>query len=247
MGEKSLDTARHRCYLGAVGLNSDGKASMTTPAHPDMAWHLRRLLEAVTGAARGLEGRWGWLTGPLALMMWVLTRRERREAAEAMAAVQGLLEAFLGLLEDFRAGRLAECPTADDEANGTAGAVSHPSPQPPPSGGGGEVAASGTDGAVAPPRRRRSAPAEPVGLERGERGGPQRLPYPPDAEVAIDFPRPRRRIEATAALRYPASSAATRDSCVVARARPPPGRFSKSQMIGLEIGATISLRYRNVF
>ena len=80
---------------------------MTEPApQPDMAWCLRRLLEAVKEAARGLERRWRWLTGPLVLLTWLRTRRERREAAEAMQAVQGLLEAFLGLLEDFRAGRL---------------------------------------------------------------------------------------------------------------------------------------------
>src|SRR6185369_11179583 len=79
---------------------------MTTPAHPDMAWHLRRLLEAVKEAACGLEGRWRWLAGPLALLTRMLTRRERREAAEAMAAVQGMLQGFLTLLEDFRAGRL---------------------------------------------------------------------------------------------------------------------------------------------
>ena len=83
---------------------------MTNPAHPDMAWHLRRLLETVKEAACGLEGRWRWLAGPMALLTWMRTRRERREAAEAMAAVQGLLQGFLTLLEDFRAGRL----NADD-------------------------------------------------------------------------------------------------------------------------------------
>jgi hypothetical protein len=218
---------------------------MTHPApQPDMAWHLRRLLEVVTGAARGLEGRWGWLTGPLALVMWFRTRRERREAAEAMAAVQGLLEAFLGLLEDFRAGRLKpEAVEREEEGqDGADGAVSHPSPQPPRSGGGGEVAASGTDGAVAASPRPRSAPAEPGGLERGERGGTKRLPHPPD-----ELPPRRRRIEATAPLRSPASSAATRDCCVVARARSRRCVFSKSRMIGLGIGATILFRYRNIF
>src|SRR6516165_294474 len=81
---------------------------MTKPTpQPDMAWHLRRLLEAVKEAACGLEGRWGWLAGPLAPLMRICTWRERREAAEAMRAVQGRVEAFLGLLEDFRAGRLA--------------------------------------------------------------------------------------------------------------------------------------------
>src|SRR6516164_3030325 len=105
---------------------------MSTPAHPDLAWHLRRLLEAVKGAACAIEGRWGWLGAPFALLTWFRTRRERREAAEAMQAVQGLLEAFLGLLEDFRAGRLVECaPEVDeaaDAANGTDCAVAYPSP-----------------------------------------------------------------------------------------------------------------------
>jgi hypothetical protein len=88
-----------------------------------MAWHLRRLLEAVKEAACGLEGRWGWLGAPMALLTWFRTRRERREAAEAMQAVQGLLEAFLGLLDDFRAGRLAA-----EVQQGADGAVAHPSP-----------------------------------------------------------------------------------------------------------------------
>jgi hypothetical protein len=76
---------------------------------PDMAWHLRHLLEAVREAACGLEGRWKWLTGPLALLTRFWTRRERKEAAQAMAAMQGLVQGFLTLLEDFRAGRLPEC------------------------------------------------------------------------------------------------------------------------------------------
>jgi hypothetical protein len=86
-------------------------------AHSDLTWHLRRLLEAVKGTACALEGRWRWLAAPMALVAWVLTRRERREAAAAMAQFQGMLEAFLGLLEDFRAGRLPECapPEVDEE------------------------------------------------------------------------------------------------------------------------------------
>jgi len=88
------------------------------PAHPDLACQLRRLLEAVKGAACGLEGRWRWLGAPLMLVMWFRTRRERREAADAMRAVQGLLEAFLGLVEDFRAGRLvAEVDAAEVEGS----------------------------------------------------------------------------------------------------------------------------------
>ena len=94
---------------------------------PDMAWHLRRLLEAVKDAC-GREGPWRWLTGPMALLMWFRTRRERQEAAMAMAAVQGLLEAFIGLIEDFRAGKLV----AQDAPDGGVGAAAPPPPQPSP-------------------------------------------------------------------------------------------------------------------
>ena len=102
---------------------------MSNPApQPDMAWLLRRLLEAVKGAACGLEGRWRWFGAPMLLLTWFRTRRERREAAEAMAAVQGLLEAFLGLLEDFRAGRLvAENAPRDEAGGGSVRAVAAPS------------------------------------------------------------------------------------------------------------------------
>src|SRR4051812_4058095 len=55
----------HRSWL-----RGDGKDPMTNPAHPDMAWHLRRLLEAVKAAACGLDGRWGWLAGPMLLLTW---------------------------------------------------------------------------------------------------------------------------------------------------------------------------------
>jgi hypothetical protein len=86
---------------------------MTSPApQPDLASHLRHLLEAVKEAYAS-EGRWGWLARPMALLMWMRTRRERREAAEAMAAMQGLVEAFLGMFEDYRAGRLPACAPED--------------------------------------------------------------------------------------------------------------------------------------
>src|SRR5690349_11649240 len=75
-------------------------------AHTDLTCHLHRLLEVVKGTACALEGRWRWLARPMALVVWVLTRRERREAAETMRAMQGMLEAFLAMFEDFRAGRL---------------------------------------------------------------------------------------------------------------------------------------------
>ena len=100
------------------------------PAHPDLASHLRRLLEAVKEAC-AVEGRWGWLAGPMALLTWVRTRRERREAAEAMQAFQGLVEAFLTMLEDFRAGRLPECARLEADAEGGVRSrllTPHPSP-----------------------------------------------------------------------------------------------------------------------
>ena len=81
-----------------------------------------------------MEGRWGWLAGPMALLTWVRTRRERREAAEAMQAFQGLVEAFLTMLEDFRAGRLPECARLEADAEGGVSTVAHPPPQPSPSG-----------------------------------------------------------------------------------------------------------------
>ena len=116
-------------------MNSDGKAPMTTPAPQlDLAWHLRRLLEAARESC-GQNGRWKWLARPMTLLMALWTRRERREAADAMAAVQGVLEGFIGLLEDFRAGRLvaeAEGGEAEERANGTDRAVAYPPPQPSP-------------------------------------------------------------------------------------------------------------------
>ena len=173
---------------------------MNNPApQPDMAWHLRRLLEAVTGAAWGLEGRWGWLGVPLALLTWFRTRRERREAAEAMRAVQALLEGFLGMLEDFRAGRLVgesalevDAPTEPDDAveqgaNGMGGGVAPPPPrlvrfaaQPPASAGEG---ARGMDGAVAPPPPRPS-PVEGEGEGNGAGGAVARPPPQPSPAKA---------------------------------------------------------------
>jgi hypothetical protein len=85
------------------------------PAHPDLADHLRRLLEVV-GEACAAEGRRGWLAGPLALLLWIRTWRERREAAMVLEQFKALTEAFLVLLEDFRAGKLAAAATAEVHA-----------------------------------------------------------------------------------------------------------------------------------
>ena len=65
-----------------------------------------RFLEAVREAC-GLDGRRGLLAGPMALLLWIRTRRMRKEAAAAVAeAFQALMEQFAVLLEDFRAGKL---------------------------------------------------------------------------------------------------------------------------------------------
>jgi hypothetical protein len=40
------------------------------------------------------------------LLAWIRTRRERREAELALEAVQGMIGALLGLVEDYRAGKL---------------------------------------------------------------------------------------------------------------------------------------------
>jgi len=104
---------------------------MTDPAHPDLTWHLRRLLEAVTDAC-GRGGRWGWLTAPVGLLLWFRTRREQQEAAAMIEAFRGMANALLGLLEDFRAGKLV-APT--ETAEGEDFAVGCPSL---PSGGVGE-------------------------------------------------------------------------------------------------------------
>jgi hypothetical protein len=165
------------------GFNSDGKAPMSNPApQPDMVSHLRGLLEAVKAAACAIEGRWWWLAAPMLLVTWIRTRRERREAAEAMRAFQGLLEGFLGFVEEFRAGRLAveNAPEVVEEEEGTNGTVDavacasssrSPGPSPGSSPGAGPSSvrfaaqplegrgvsyANGTVGAVAHPSPSRS-------------------------------------------------------------------------------------------
>ena len=86
---------------------------------PDLAHHLRLVLEAVTGAC-GSEGRWGWLAGPMTLLTWIRTRRERRERAEALEQFKALAEAFVALLEDLRAGKL-DAPAAPEVHAGSRG------------------------------------------------------------------------------------------------------------------------------
>jgi len=140
----------------------------------------------------GLEGRWRWLTGPLALLTWW---RSRREAALALEAFRGVTEALLGVLEDFRAGRLvaerAPVGAADEEAMPCAerqpgdrylkarGVATGTRGMPASAGMTGNVsstgeAAGGADGAAATPHF-------PPGVRRGE------SPPPGDRKRATPF------------------------------------------------------------
>jgi hypothetical protein len=70
-----------------------------------LADHLRRLLEAVKGEVRA-EGWRGLLAGPMALLMWMRTRRMRKEIEVAAKHFAAMMEQLLVLLEDYRAGKL---------------------------------------------------------------------------------------------------------------------------------------------
>jgi hypothetical protein len=72
----------------------------------DLADAFRHLLQVVKGALGG-ERRRGLFSGPLALLTWMRTRREHKEREEALQQFKALLEEFLALLADFRAGKLA--------------------------------------------------------------------------------------------------------------------------------------------
>jgi hypothetical protein len=79
---------------------------MQTTAVASLTDHFRRFLEAVQEAC-GLPGTRRLLAAPMALLLWIRTRRMRKEAAAAMAeAFRALMEQFAVLLEDFRAGKL---------------------------------------------------------------------------------------------------------------------------------------------
>lgn len=74
----------------------------------DLADPFRHLLQVVKDALGG-ERRRGLFSGPLALLTWMRTRRERKEQEEALHQFKALLEEFLALLADFR----AEKPAAE--------------------------------------------------------------------------------------------------------------------------------------
>ena len=137
---------------------------------PDLAHHLRLVLEAVTGAC-GSEGRWGWLAGPMTLLTWIRTRRERRERAEALEQFKALAEAFVALLEDLRAGKL-DAPAAPEVHAGSEEAEPTVVQRPAED--------------VVPPRC--SASSAVSGLDRGECSGAQRRYRAPDAEMTVESP-----------------------------------------------------------
>jgi hypothetical protein len=220
---------------------------MTDPAlQPDMAWHLRRLLEAVKGAAWAIEGRWRWLAAPMLLVTWVLTRRERREAAVALAAFQGLLETFLGMLDDFRAGKFA-VSGVEEGAGGADGAVAYPSPSRSPgsSPGAGPAlslkgrgiqaadneAEEGANGAVAYPSPQPS-PSRPPSRGEGTEVG------------AVAAAENEGLIVSTAPSR--ANAMRTFWPCQFVARAPPRGVLEK-RVRHAGTGASISLRNRNYF
>jgi hypothetical protein len=118
------------------------------PAFPTtLTGQLRCLIDAVRESC-GLRGPRGLFALPVALWMWVRSRRMRREIEAAARQFVALAETLVALLEDFRAGRLPPLPPPRREAGQRAG---------------------GVGGAGAPPLPRR---------RHGERRERQRLPPP---------------------------------------------------------------------
>ena len=246
---------------------------MSHPApQPDMAWHLRRLLEAVKDAC-GLEGRWRWLTGPMALVAWVWTRRERQEAVVAMTAFQGMVETLLGIVEDFRAGRLRpECAVANEEdgtgaapsprvvrcagqcpvkgeTKGAHEAVAAPPPLPSPARAGlgreADRRACGVDGAVAYPSPSRSPGSSPGAgpAHRIKSGGKPALKGRGILRgTAREFSAVEQWIPAFAGMTGTVGGAGILLSL---RARSPPGQFFKTRAGPRGFGAALLLRYSN--
>ena len=97
---------------------------------------LRCLIDAVRESC-GLHGPRGLFALPMALWMWVRSRRMRREIEAAARQFVALAETLVALLEDFRAGRLPPLPPprgeADQRAGGVDGAGASPGAYPPPS------------------------------------------------------------------------------------------------------------------
>lgn len=229
---------------------------MTDPAPPpNMACHLRHLLEAVKGAACGLEGRWRWFGAPMLLLTWFRTRRERREAAEAMGAIQGLLEAFLGLLEDFRAGRLL-AENAPQDSGGLVRAVAAPSAVDTLEGGerrGAQRARAAVDAsldaAVASeaPVERRAEGSAPLRFSASSAMGPVAAPVDICSE-AWRFDAVERYTLACAGITGTKFAGATGTgiaALLARRARSPPDRIFKKSRLLMGLIASITFRIGN--
>jgi len=80
---------------------------MLEQPRPTLSDHLHRLLEAVKDAC-GVEGRRGLFAGPMALLVWLQTRRMRKEAAAMAEQFKLLLERFVVLWDNVLAGKPGE-------------------------------------------------------------------------------------------------------------------------------------------
>jgi hypothetical protein len=132
-----------------------------TPTLPNLADHLRRLLEAVQDAC-GMGRRRGLLAGPMALLMWICTRRMRKEIEAAAKQFAAMMERLLVLLEDFRAGKLT-APNAPEALTpspleGRLAPAPGVDPGVDPGGWGGGYCAA--EGQASLPRPRQTAPVQ---------------------------------------------------------------------------------------
>jgi hypothetical protein len=200
--------------LTMVGVERWMKGMPETPAHPDLVHSLRSLLKAVRERC-ALEGRWGWLAAPMAVVTWAWRWRMRREQALALAAFQGMLEQLLVIVEDFRAGKFSAPPIP--EVAEAEGAPLRCSASPAVK----NLHRGGRRGA----RRAVDAPGvTPVPLvssEDVERPRPRLLPLRPARALRErGWPRPRRD------ARVPVLGLLTRPPAP--RARPPPDGAGKN-------------------
>jgi hypothetical protein len=195
----------------------------------------RSLLEAVKeGCAR--ERQWGLLAGPMALVAWIRTRRERKEAAAVMEQVKTLLEEFVALL--------AEVAAAEANAGEGADAVAPPSPRlvrfaaqspikgegegeeppPQPSPARAGEGASGAEGAVAAPH-----PPASGSICAGKNGSPSRAP-PPGSSPGASLPQSGEGNDAQSSAASAVNGAGVAGDYAGAPVAPTGPRFSKPDL-----------------
>jgi len=71
------------------------------------------------------EGRRGWLVGPMRLLLWFRTRRQRQEAEAAARFIQSIMTDFLAALEQIGTGKLP-CPQPESRPLETPAAPARP-------------------------------------------------------------------------------------------------------------------------